>query len=106
MARIDQVLAGEKSWGAYAVDVIGHTGLGLAYSLPVVAIANALNWSGSVLWFIGLAAALTGGFVREVTQFDKANYEPAKLHLMDRTLDILHHALGVPLAVLIITLIW
>ena len=106
MARIDQVLAGEKSWGAYSLDVVGHLGLGLAYSLPVVALANRLNWQGQILWLMGFAAAFTGGFIREWVQFEKTGYEPAKLHLFDRSLDTVQHALGVPVAVLIVSLIW
>ncbi len=98
MARIEQILAGEKSWGDYSIDVLGHTALGLAYSLPVVWLNWFLGWGWGRGFWLGATAALIGGGVREWLQFRKSG----KLHALDRSLDIAHHSLGVPLAILIV----
>ena len=42
MARIDEVLAGDASWGAYALDVAGHTALGPPLALGLVLLTRAL----------------------------------------------------------------
>lgn len=95
MARIEQVLAGEKTWGAYALDVLGHLGLGAAYSLPVI--AAGVFWLQLGAWrslAAGLIVALFGGAVRELVQGLKSG----KWHPADRILDTLHHALGPPVS--------
>ncbi len=94
MARIDQVLSGEKSWGKYALDVLGHAGLGTAYALPVAALAVFFSWGAAVAIVGGSIVALIGGAIREVIQYKKSG----KLHLLDRVLDALHHVLGGPIA--------
>ena len=95
MARIDQVLAGEKSWGKYALDVLGHAGLGAAYSLPIVAfVVLRLDWDLVQAIWAGLVFALFGGIVREIVQYVGSG----KLHIEDRVLDVLHHVLGPPIA--------
>lgn len=102
MARIDQVLSGEKSWGKYALDVFGHLGLGTAYALPFVAASLwLLHWAAPVALGLGAAAALFGGVVREVVQAAKTG----KLHALDRALDALQHLLGAPVALLIVYLV-
>ncbi len=102
MARIDQVLAGEKSWGKYALDVLGHTGLGAAYSvLPIAAMVFLLDAGFGLAMAVGQPCALAGGAAREVLQFQKSG----KLHLADRLLDVAHHALGPPVAWGIVLLI-
>jgi hypothetical protein len=93
MARIDEVLAGEATWGKYALDVLGHTGLGAAYTLagalPTLLLGGGLGLAAG----IGSGLSLAGGAVREILQASKTG----KLHLFDRVLDTLHHLLGVPL---------
>lgn len=96
MARIDQVLSGEKTWGQYALDVLGHAGLGVAYSLPVI-FWTWPRWGTVVAIVAGLAVALLGGAIREFVQYKKSG----KLHLFDRVLDVAHHALGVPIALVL-----
>ena len=94
MARIDQVLAGEKSWGAYALDVLGHAALGTAYALPFVIVAFFLGWGVGIQLAAGAVAALLGGVIREIVQHRKSH----KLHLLDRALDAVHHLFGAPIA--------
>jgi len=95
MARLDEVLAGEKSWGQYSVDVLGHVALGTAYALPVI--ASGIVWLDDpvpVVLGLGAVAALFGGVIREMVQAVKTG----KLHLLDRSLDALQHLLGAPVA--------
>ena len=94
MARIGKVLAGDETWGAYALDVAGHAGLGLLYALPLELLALWLGWGAG--WALGLGelAALLGGAIRELVQY----LGNRKLHLLDRLLDTLHHVLGPPIA--------
>lgn len=99
MARIDEVLSGEKSWGKYALDVLGHTGLGVAYSLPFVAAGVVwLDWGFGLSMAVGEPVAVIGGALREWLQWRKADYEPEKLNLLDRVLDTVHHVIGPPIA--------
>ncbi len=105
MTRIDDVLAGDKSWGKYSLDVLGHVGLGTAYALPFVALATYFNLSNWIALSIGAAVALFGGALREVVQYRKSG----KLHLLDRVLDAAQHPLGAPVAlglVAIAKVIW
>ncbi len=101
MARIEKVLAGEATWGAYALDVAGHTALGLLYALPFEVLVLWFGWG--IDWALGLGAvaALTGGVIREVLQYLKNR----KLHLLDRSLDAAHHLLGSPIALVLAYLI-
>jgi hypothetical protein len=102
MARIEAVLAGEKSWGQYALDVLGHAGLGTAYALPFEAAAILwFGWAVPVALGLGAAAALVGGVLREIVQAVKSG----KLHALDRALDALHHLLGGPIALLIVLIL-
>ena len=94
MARIEQVWAGEKSWGAYFVDILGHTGIGAAASLLVVIPAVLLDWPWGAWLVPGELLALGAGTLREWRQYKKSG----KLHLLDRVLDIAHHAFGPPVA--------
>ena len=95
MARIDQVLAGEKAWLQYSLDVLGHAGLGAAYSLPIVAfVVLRLDWGFVRAMEVGLVFALFGGVVREIAQYAGSG----KLHIEDRVLDVFHHVLGPPIA--------
>jgi len=95
MARIDEVLAGEASWGAWWLDFAGHAGLGAAYALPFQAGALLwLDWSIPTALGIGLGAALFGGVIREVVQCVKSG----KLHPLDRSIDALTHLVGAPVA--------
>ena len=94
MARIEECIAGEESWWAYALDVLGHTGLGTAYALVPVAACVWLGWGTGWAMISGVVFALTGGVVREVVQYKKSG----KPHLLDRSLDALQHILGAPLA--------
>jgi hypothetical protein len=94
MARIEKVLAGDETWGAYALDVAGHAALGVLYSLPLEVLALWFGWGYG--WALGLGeiAAVAGGVIREVLQYLKNR----KLHLLDRALDAAHHVLGPPIA--------
>jgi hypothetical protein len=95
MARIEQVLAGEKSWGAYALDVLGHFGLGVAWSIgPIATVVFAADFGFGLAMAVGQPCALAGGTWREWRQYRKTG----KLHLLDRVLDVLHHVLGPPVA--------
>ncbi len=100
MARIDQVLAGEKTWGAWWLDQLGHAGLGAAWSIPFI--GAGLIWLGWGFWFswgIGLVPALIGGAVRDFYfQWKKSGFDPDKLHPLDRSLDTAFHAFGPPIA--------
>lgn len=78
MARIEQVWAGEKSWGQYSLDVLGHAGLGAVYSLPFIVLGIWWEIGTSLFWFGVIWAALTGGIVRETLQYLKSD----KLHLL------------------------
>jgi len=104
MARIEQVLAGEESWGKYWLDVLGHFGLGTAYALPIIGICLFLfppEWPLIYTLGFGAGASLFGGTLREIVQFWKSG----KLHLLDRALDALQHLLGAPAALGIALLI-
>jgi hypothetical protein len=94
MARIDEVLTGEKTWSQYGLDVLGHAGLGAAYALPVAALGAWRDWQLAIVAVAALAFALGGGALREWIQARSTG----KLHLLDRALDTAHHALGVPIA--------
>lgn len=99
MARIDQVLSGEKSWGAYLGDVAGHFGLGVAWSIfPIAAVVFAADAGFGISMAVGEPCAIAGGTWRERRQWKKTGHDPAKLHLLDRALDVLHHVLGPPAA--------
>lgn len=92
MARIDEVLRGEKPWWKFWLDVAGHAGLGCAYALPFMAAAIFwLSWGRLPAVALGLAVATVGGIAREAVQAVKSG----KLHLFDRVLDVLGHPLGV-----------
>ena len=105
MARIKKVLSGEEPVWKYAVDVVGHAGLGAAWSvLPIAALVLGFDAGFGVAMAVGEPCALTGGAVREWLQWRKTGYNPEKLHPEDRALDILHHALG-PLAAWVIVLL-
>lgn len=98
MARLGKVLAGEETWGAYALDVLGHAALGAAWSVfPIMAGVHWLGWGFWLSWGFGLVPALAGGAIREWLQWRKADYEPEKLHLPDRIGDTAHHVLGPPI---------
>jgi hypothetical protein len=102
MARWDQVMSGEKSWGKWWLDQLGHTGLGTAYALPFEAMA--LLWFGApilmtLMW--GALVALFGGVVREVVGLIKTG----KLHPIDRLFDALFHLPGAAVALGIVLLI-
>ena len=95
MARIEQVLAGEKSWGAYVGDIAGHLGLGAAWSIvPIAVVVFAFDFGFGLSMAVGQPCALAGGTWRECRQYRKTG----KLHLLDRSLDVLHHVLGPPVA--------
>ena len=94
MARIEQVLAGEATWGEYGLDILGHAGLGAAYTWAISTAATvALGWGGGPAVVAGSVAAPFGGLVREVVQGIKSG----KLHPLDRALDVAHHLLGIPI---------
>ena len=98
MARLGKVLAGEETWGAYALDVLGHAALGAAWSVfPIAVGVQWLDWGFWLSWGFGLVPALAGGAFREWLQWRKADYALEKLHLPDRIGDTLHHALGPPI---------
>jgi hypothetical protein len=101
VARIEKVLAGDETWGAYALDVAGHAGLGTAYALPFVASCLYFGTSTWLALVVGLVAALAGGVAREVVQY----LGNRKLHLFDRVLDALHHLLGAPIALALVYLV-
>jgi len=101
MARIDQVLSGEKSWGKWWLDQLGHFGLGTAYALPAVVLSVWLDWGTTIALISGGAGALTGGVIREVLQYHKSQ----QLHFLDRFLDTLFHIPGAPAALGIVLLI-
>ena len=95
MTRIEEAVADPKLWPAYALDVLAHAGLGAAYALPPMAAGILwLSWPLPASLGAGFAAALLGGFLREVVQAVKTS----KLHPFDRSLDVLHHGLGVLVA--------
>ena len=95
MARIKQVLAGEKSWGKYALDVLGHAGIGAGASvLPIAGAVFGLDVGFGLAMAIGQPFAIGAGAFREWRQFEKTG----KLHLLDRILDVMHHVLGPPIA--------
>jgi len=101
MARIDQVLSNEKSWGQYTVDIIGHAGLGAAFSIaPIAFVMLKLDWGFVDSMQIGVMFALFGGVVREVAQYAGSG----KLHIEDRVLDVFHHVLGPPIAWILVQL--
>jgi hypothetical protein len=94
MARIEQVLAGEKSWGKYALDVFGHLGLGTLYALPTTVAGVYLGAAAPLILSVGVIIALVGGVCREIAQYMGSR----KAHFLDRSLDALHHILGAPVA--------
>lgn len=99
MARWDQVMSGEKTWGQYSLDVLGHAALGIAYSiLPIAATVLWLDWGFMEAMMVGQPLALGFGALREWLQWRSTGYEPEKLHPTDRILDTLHHILGPPIA--------
>ena len=91
MARIEQVLAGEKTWGAWWLDQLGHTGLGAAYSLPAFILSIVFGWPLWAQFALAAFTALFGGAIREMNQYEKTE----KLHLRDRVLDTVFHLPGV-----------
>jgi len=97
MARIEQVLSGEKTWGQYSLDILGHVGLGTAYAIVPVALYLFLNENACVLCAIvgGTLIALIGGMIREYIQFLKTG----KDHFNDRFWDSIHHIIGGPTSV-------
>lgn len=102
MARIDEVISGEKSVWKYALDVLGHAGLGAAYSLPFIAWGVlASTWGFGFSMVAGIPIAFLGGLLRENYQFKKSG----KLHLLDRVLDSAHHVLGPPIAWGLVTVV-
>ena len=94
MARIDEVLAGDATWGSYALDVVGHVALGMAYALPLEVLALKLGWGAGWALLLGELIAVLGGTLRELAQ----GLRSRKWHLLDRVLDVLHHVLGPPIA--------
>lgn len=95
MARIDQVLSGEKSWGSWWLDQLGHLGLGTAWAtIPVVILYGFLDHLAAAFW-VGSGAALSGGIGREIFQY-LGNRKP---NVRDRTLDALFHIPGGAVAV-------
>lgn len=100
MARIGQVLAGEKTWGRYAVDLLGHSALGAAFALPAT-IACVLSGQIILALLLGSIMARLVGLVRERIQYLRTG----KLHLDDRLLDIMHHELGAPIALGIVLVV-
>jgi len=106
VARIEKVLSGEVSGWRYALDVLGHAGLGAAYSLPAMVPGVLLDWPAWLTWSLAELLALTGGALRELVQFLKSDKPVAdKLHLRDRLLDTLHHALGPPISLGLVHLV-
>lgn len=102
MARIDQVLAGQKTWGQYALDVAGHAGLGGAYSLgPILLGLLVLDAGPWRLLAAGELFALIGGVLREVLQWRSSG----RLHLVDRLLDVAQHLVGPPIVLGLVYLI-
>ena len=95
MTRIEEAIEDPKLWPAYGLDVLGHAGLGAAYTWATSTAATvALGWGGGPAVVAGSIAAPFGGLVREVVQGIKSG----KLHPYDRALDTLHHGLGVLVA--------
>jgi len=104
VARIEEVLAGEESWGKYWLDVLGHAGYGAGLALPIIGLCLFFlpsKCSPVYALAFGAGAALLGGVLREVYQFVKSK----KLHLLDRILDALAFPLGAPIALGIALLI-
>ena len=95
MARIDQVLSGEKSWGKYSLDILGHAGLGAAYSLcAFIPTLIGLDVTPGFTFAAAYSCAILGAVIREAIQYG----DSGKLHLLDRSLDVAHHLLGPPIA--------
>jgi len=102
MTRIDEVRSGDATKWEYALDVLGHAGLGTAYALPFISMALfVFNWGILASIAFGIGIALFGGVVREVVQYSKSG----KLHFEDRFWDAMHHILGGPIAFGIIMLV-
>jgi hypothetical protein len=95
MARIEECIAGTASWWRWALDQLGHAGLGTAYALPSTTLILTLTaWGIPVTMGVGAVAALSGGVIREVIHAAKTG----KAHPLDRSVDALFHLLGAPLA--------
>ncbi len=106
MARIDQVRSGEKTKRQYALDVLGHAGLGAAVSVAPIGGIVYLGGDGA-FWIsmaVGEPIAVAFGVWRERRQWKKTGYDPAKLHMEDRVWDVIHHILGPPIAWVLVTL--
>jgi hypothetical protein len=102
MARLDQVLSGEKSWGKWWLDQLGHTGLGTAYALPFEWAAWTYIDAGvGIVLVIGSIVALFGGVVREIV----GAIRTGKPHPLDRVFDALFHLPGAVVALGIVWLI-
>jgi hypothetical protein len=102
MARIDEVLSGEKSWGAWCLDQLAHVGLGAAYALPIEGAALfLLDWSIPATLIAGAVIALFGGVLREIVHAAKTG----KAHPLDRSVDALFHLPGAGVALGILLLI-
>jgi len=94
VTRIEEAIEDPKLWPAYGLDVLGHAGLGAAYTWATSTAATvALGWGGGPAVVAGSIAAPFGGLVREVVQGIKSG----KLHPLDRALDVAHHLLGIPI---------
>jgi hypothetical protein len=101
MARIDEVRAGEATWGEWWLDQLGHAGLGAIYSSVGTALGLfVIGWGPWASLGLGLSFALFGGVVREIVQLAKSG----KLHFEDRLYDALFHLPGaiVPAVALIV----
>jgi hypothetical protein len=95
MARIDEVLSGEKSIWKWCLDQLAHVGLGTAYALPIEGAALfLLDWSIPATLIAGAVIALFGGVLREIVQAAKTG----KAHPLDRSLDALFHLPGAAVA--------
>lgn len=102
MARIEDVLAGKKSWWSYGLDILGHAGIGAGAS--VLPIAAMIFWGDAgfgATQAVGQPIAVGAGALREFFQFKKSG----KLHPLDRSLDIAHHVLGPPIAWCLVQLV-
>ena len=99
MARIEQVISGEEPVWKYLLDILGHAGLGAAWSIFPIAF---VVWFGLGGFWVSVAVgepfALAGAAVREWWQWRKTGYDPDKVHLKDRVWDTIHHVLGPPIA--------
>lgn len=95
MARIEDVISGKVSKWKYALDVLGHAGIGAGASvLPIAAAVFFLHVGFGISMAIGQPFAIGAGAFREWRQYKKTG----KLHPLDRSLDIAHHVLGPPIA--------